>query len=307
MDIKISGFELRCDGSIDLSDFFDHLLPLSGQQFGNEIFGIVDKGSHYVGIMIIIKDMKAFLTKKNLGEKITISAESVADNEEVVVANFFLIDKSKFRGLYSIYYGSCTLNKYLYFLNSRFRNYKNELIETEINNAGEPKDQKDRLRIENNAKKKHTGHLKYAILERKEALEKRILQLRELKNFTFEHLSLDSTKDEFLPISKNAKRISHSVTFEQSNPSQVKQSVINAIKAGSIFKGTVKGTDPNGLEVVYKMFHDYDVFERYDYNDIIKSVSLDLGDLETSIKSSKIVELLELSSKKPLVCSILTA
>jgi hypothetical protein len=308
MDIKISGFEIRNTGSITLGSFFSHLHSIGGVQSGDLIFGVVDKKTHYSGIIILIKDMRAFLTKKNLGGSVTISAETIKDNEDFVVANFFLIDKEKFRGLYSSYHGSCTLNKFLHFLNNRFKVYRNSLISTEVDSFKQKMSDWDIHKLEKKASKKYTGSLKYAILERKEELDKRISRLSELKNFTFEHMALAPENDNFVALPKFAKRISHSLTFglaQEGRLSALKQTVINVIKGGHIQKGTIKGTDPDGLEVIYKMYNDYDVFERHDYENTIKTVMIDLNNIKSSISSSIIARILEEASAKPQIRAVL--
>ncbi len=308
MEIKVGGFEIQLGSGISFDDFLEFVDENSGVEIKNKLIAVHDDGDYMSGMYMHIRSMKTYLKRKKEEGGFIVKPETIGEDESFVVINFFIINKDNGRGLYQYHFGSSTINQFCEFLSSLYGRLKSDKIAVEVSMLPLDAKGKAKEKLVKQINKKYAGKLKYNIIERRESFVQRVGNLKQIKSLTFDYMHIDPSVDPFKPLSTLAKRISHHVTFNAPQDNKwtaIKGAVSGAIGAVQTDNVKVKGIDPHGNEVVYKMFHDYDVFERFDYEDLAKSIVVDFNDIGKSVKNSRIVEMLYQVKSKPEVSSLL--
>jgi len=293
MEIKTGGFELHLGNSISLSSFIDHLLTCSNVAFGTKLIALTRQDSYVIGFFMKIRSMKTYLKRKKEGTTFVVKPETIDKDENFVVVNFFILHTKTGRGLYQYYYGSSSMNQFCEHLSTIYTKYKTTLIDAEKQQIPEDTAKTTKTKVERIIEKKYRGNLKYQIIERKDSFLARVQQLKAIKNFSFDYMHIDPNNSTFNPLSILAKRISHNVTFGisgEKNISAIGNAIASVVSSGTSTKCKVKGIDPVGNEVIYKMFNDHDVFETLDYELVAKSIIINFDDPITSIINSDILK-----------------
>lgn len=286
MNVKVYGFEWIVGSDTTLTDFLNYLKSENGVEKENEVIGVIDLGAYWAGVLITIKNRRAYFQYTKSGKDFKVSVRKLEAGTSIVDLNFFILNASTGKGLYQHYHHSPYLSTFAHTFAQRYLSFKT------IYGL--------------------KGRLKQNILFKPDSIEKYAERMAVIKKVEVEFVSATYSEREFTPVAVHATRVVHKAVFDQrweQNPRAIKKAVVDFFKSqkDKLSRATVRGIDGNGIEVNYKLLNDPDVYLEYNYDEFIKDVTLDAGDLEATIKrSDSIARLLELS-KQDGVKQLLTA
>ena len=286
MKIRIYGFEWFLGKNITFDQFIEFLINnTSGKLIHNRIFGLTERDAYFVGLFLTIKDIKAFCQLKKEEDRFIITPKLLEDQTKITDFNYFLITKKTGRGLYQYYHQSAAPNTFCAFCKKEYDKLKKELIDAEVNKLESPTEyQKRKIR------KRYQGSLRYATLLKPDSFENYIRTLKKVSSFEFEYSTLSPVMSAFRPLTPYTKRASHKVFFhnQSSTMQAIKDGIINIVRQG-LRRGRVKGVDPEGNEVTYKLINDYNTIAEYEYDDVVPTIRIDSQKIEKSIKESYLI------------------
>ena len=202
--------------------------------------------------------------------------------------------------MYQHYHHSAATNTFCLFCKKQYNSLKDEIILNELEELGEKKASPTKVK---SIKNKYIGSLTYSIFTKPDSFASLVKRLDTINTFDYELATLTDREQLFSPASEYAKRITHRAIFDHKASSiihrKIKDSILNSVHL--IKKGSVKGIDPEGNEKTYKLINDIAYFESYDYDDAVKTISIDSNKLIESVnKSFFIKEMIELANKSPI-------
>jgi len=313
MDIKVYAFELNFRHGIDIDDLFNHVQS-KGDNDVQKIVDYLENGGdkpninkivstssrtsnldYIVGISLSIKDVSAFCSLKANNGKLEVSAEQLESGTLMTDFNFFVIHKPTGRGLYQHYFQSQATTTFCKLLKDHYRTLRGNLVasETEVLQHSQGFSKKKALR---QAKQKYFHFLPTSVIERPEDIGELISELTRIDSLAFEPESYEDYTQFGRPYQGLIKKVKPVIYFEkgQNVMGQCKEWAASLFTANDIKAAIVKGIDINGNEATIKLNNDYQVLHKYDYDDLIVTISLD--DLTTSLDNATIItELLNLS------------
>jgi hypothetical protein len=305
MKVRIFGFQWEMGKGITVDEFCKYLQSISGVENNRKVIALTQINGYWAGVLLSIKDMKAYCQMKKDGQNFKISAKKLEENARIADFNYFLIHPVTGRGIYQHYHQSPVTNTFCHFARRRYAVCRNERVTSEIEAAGGQDIHKDDLKI---IKTKYRGSFNFQTLLRKEDFVQCVSAMKSVKNFSFELATITDEEKLFTPASEYAKRCSHKFFFsENAVVSGLKTSIAETVKKFGIRRASVNGVDEHGQETVYKLLNDYATFEEFEYDDIIGSVELDSNNLTHSICNSMVVEELLKIAARPGMAALLTA
>lgn len=298
MKVRIYGFEWQLGMGITLDEFYDYLLTFSGQEASNKVIVLGQVGEFWTGVMLTIKDIKAYCAMKKEGGKFTITPQMLDSNSRIIDFNYFIVSPVTGRGLYQHYHQSAMPNTFCNYCATHYGKLRHDRITADIDSFGgdeviSPKDKKEVMR-------KYKGGFGYSTLARPGNFLDSIKALKEIKEFSYEVSGLEDDEKEYTPTSKFAKRAYHRfVIADGSLVSSVCESIKETLGIGDVGRAKVVGIDALGSEDTYKLFNDYCTFEEFEYDDIVMKVNLDSETMIDSLNSSEVIaELLTIAARK---------
>jgi len=297
---RIYGFEWRSGTPITVPDFCEHLETISGQQIENRLFAITGVEDFKVGVFLTIKDIKAFCELKNKDGHLKVVPTELDGDSKMVDVNFFLIYPETGRGLYLHYHQSASANTFSSFCRREYNRLKNNIIEQEICEAGGEDIPDHRAKA---IRRRYNGTLFYSTLVKPEAFEECVRQLNKIKSFAFELSSIEEEERNFAALPSHASRATHTVFFTAKNQDtrkseEIKNAIIDYVRRNNFKKANVVGIDDLGEIDTVKLLKDYACFEEFDYDEIVKSMTIDIENIVESIKGSDIIgELLRAANR----------
>jgi hypothetical protein len=305
MKVRIFGFQWQTGNGITLEDFCNHLQSISGQENSGKMIALDAKDGYWAGVLLTIKDMKAYCQMKRKGGGFKIMPQKLDDDSRMADFNYFIIHPQTGRGLYQHYHQSPVANTFCNFCRRRYNAFRDEKIGGEIEAAGGDNiSNSDYKKI----RSKYKGYFSFQTLLRQEDFLKCVSAMKSVKNFAFELATITDEEKLFTPASEYAKRCSHKVFFgEDTLVSNVKNGIAGTVEKFGLKRATVHGQDEYGQDTVYKLLNDYATYEEFEYDDIIGSVELDSENLKQSVCDSMLVEELLKVAARPEVKALLSA
>src|SRR5262245_5589696 len=98
MKVKVFGFELHMGNGITNDDFFTHVSTLSGKPLDDRIIALHKKGDFWRGVLLSVKDAKAFCQIQRSGNAFTVTATELQKGANPVDFNFFVIHTATAKG-----------------------------------------------------------------------------------------------------------------------------------------------------------------------------------------------------------------
>ena len=98
MKVKILGFELIPAKGVGLAELFQHFEATNGQLRTDRIVGVTSKDGFWIGVLLSIKDAKAFCRFRTQGTSFKVHPEGLG-NDRIVDFNYFAICQKTGRGL----------------------------------------------------------------------------------------------------------------------------------------------------------------------------------------------------------------
>lgn len=305
MKVRIFGFEWQMGKGITLEEFCNHLQSISGQENNGKMVALDTRDEYWTGVLLTIKDMKAFCQMKRKGKNFKIAPQKLDDDARMADFNYFIIHPKTGRGLYQHYHQSPVANTFCNFTRRRYNAYRDERIAVEIEAAGgDDIANSDFKKI----RAKYKGYFSYQTLLRQEDFLKCVAAMKNVKNFAFELATITDEEKLFTPASEYAKRCSHKVFFgEDTLITNVKNGIAGTVEKFGLKRATVHGQDEHGQDTIYKLMNDYATYEEFEYDDIIGSVELDSDNLKQSVCNAMLVEELLKVAARPEMKALLSA
>lgn len=325
MQIRTFGFEWHLGKGINLHEFLTYLQTLSGQiipdkvpsdekqeesikDIAHRVITVTQKAGYWVGVFLTIKNIKAFCQIINKGDSFKITPLSLEDNSNIVDFNFFLIHPLHGRGLYQYYHQSASANTFSYFCKRQYNELKKALIQKEIQQNNEDNlSDRAKKKINKEINKKYDGSLRYSTIICNESLSQFVMGMKDIQSLTFEFVTFDVREQLFSPIKGVSSRIKHEVMFIRNNITGVKDAIVQLISNFPLKYGKVKGVDPLGHDVTYKLNNNYSSFAYNDYDQLVKTVELDSTNLLDSVSNSYIInELIAIANRYKSILTLKT-
>lgn len=283
MKVKVYGFEWAVGTDSTLEEFLSYLKSESGKEYAedNHVIAVTRKDEFWAGVLLTIKDMKAYCQLRRSGRGLQVSVQNLEAGTNIVDVNFFIIDSNSGRGLYQYYHHSAAMGLFANFCKHRYGSFRSL-----------------------NGRK---GTLKHVMLIKPESLQDYVKELDRIKSFEFEAITYTPNEQLFRTVSDLADRVVHRAVFVKPNMGRrAVTAVVNLLQQDVVAKAKIKGVSSDGTEVFYKLLDDPAVFQEYDYDAFIRTVNIDTSDLEETIKKSPNVSELIRLAKQSDVYELLT-
>lgn len=240
------------------------------------------------GLVVTVKDMKTFCTLWDDGAQIRLTPHQLNMFEKVADFNFFVFDKKNGRGLFQYYHHSCSLLTFNIIARTLYRARLDRLKQGFIDKNDGKKDDQKFLR---EVGKKFAGYLDTSVIEKKGSFSERIKTMKDVNRLEFEFESLEFEQSAYAPVAAYIKKSRHSVSLSAEVSKLEKVSGAARLFSENPMKSArVEGLDKDGNDVVYKMYHDFDRFGQYEYDDLVPALNLDSSNAVASINGNRIIE-----------------
>lgn len=289
MKVRLLGFTSEITDTaeksqISMVSFMEHLIDDQDTATSIGAHGrllYIDKDTdpnYFLGLVITVKDQKRYCELLQNGKKFTIKVTDLEN--KMMDFNFFVLNKKSGIGLYQHYHHSCGLNSFFHIINSKFNQFRNNLIENEINKDENIGTNANIRKIKKNLR----GKISNCILVKKDNLEKLMSELEEIKSFEFEYTYLDVKEPEFQPIKSAVRKERKKYTFEKGGfKSAISSAVGKFVNNNELDEGKIIGLDVDGNERIYRILNNPDNFGELDYDDIAEKLNeLDISNFQTS-------------------------
>jgi hypothetical protein len=292
MKIKIQGFEWHLGNGISLDDYLSELKKISGIKRGNRLIATVQKDGVFAGVLITVKNAKAFCQIMEDRGNFEITPKELEEGAKIADFNFFIVDRITAKGLYQYYHNSASTNTFCKFCKDQYERLKQNKIDGAIKKVEDANGGKASKRDVSKIKESFKGSLRYSTLLKPDTFEEITSELNNFNFFQYEFSSIRPMQEAALTaLQKNAERETCKVFFKKKSDSDsIKQSILAMLP--NLKRATVKGVDPTGNELTYKLINDYHSFAEYDYDEIIKTVKIDSDNLSGSVIESQIIKIL---------------
>lgn len=286
---------------VPATSVFDRIEAVSGQMFGDYMAAVTRVGVWWAGVLLKIRDAKAFTKLKDENGVLVVSAETLAAGEKLAEANFFIAHSSNGHGLYSHHYMSASLlGDFRYFCAQRFHEARKTARENAMSAPGLSKYKQAKV------SKGFTGRLIIEQILKPGSFDDHVRALKDINRVEANLVSFEAKESVFRPLTINARRKKIVLGYDANAPTGVIATALSeARKEGLIEKATVFGHDKGGTEQIYKTAHDNQVFGEYDYDTVVKSLTVRFDDLAASIKNSEVTKMLIELGEQPKVKKVL--
>lgn len=288
MKVRVHGFSWQLTSGTNLIDFLKFLHETSGEQIKDQIMAvspIQGRKGIWGGVLLTIKDQKSFTQFTRRAKSFRVTPTEMALDTNPVDVNYFILNEENGRGLYQYYHHSAALSAFAGFAAQRFTTYKS------IQGIGQ-------------------GRLKQRVIFRETAFKEHVQQLERIKRIEFEAETYVPNESTFRSLSEQADRVRHRLVFfvrGQSDQESIKNKFFQLLQEQAFSFARVEGEDSSGLEAVYKLLNDPDYFAEIDYDEFVKTVTIDADDFDKTINNAaNIGELLRLYTDEKLINRLMT-
>lgn len=286
--VRVYGFAWHLTSKTPLIDFINFLHESSDRTLDFQIMAVSPlrgRDGMFGGILLTIKDQRAYtlLTRTTGGFEVT--PRQLETNTNPVDVNFFIINAQTGRGLYQYYHHSASLSNFGNFSGHRFLSYKS-LYDIK------------------------RGRLKQTVLLRQSNFEEYVNKLERIKVIEFEANTYTPNRPLFRALTDKANRVRHRLVFftrHQRDHKSLKEDLIGLLKKETFKFARVEGQDEDGLDAVYKLMNDPDALEETEYDDYVRTVTINAADFDKTINTSaNIKKLLRLYDDEKVVNRLMT-
>ncbi len=274
---------------LPMTSFVDALCKASKPiNYRNRKIYFHKEGGLVNGLVVTVKDMKKFCTLLDDGAQIRLTPHQLGKHEKVADFNFFVFDERNGRGLYQYYHHSCSLLTFNVISRKMYRTKVEHLKKQYLEKHEDKKDDKKFLLATG---KKFAGYLDTSVIERKGAFAERIMTMKDIASIEFEFDSLDFEQTAYAPVAAFIRKARHSVSLVNAGSKAEKvMGTARLFMDNQMRMAKVEGLDKDGHDVIYKMFHDFDRFGQYEYDDLVPALNLDSSNATKSINGNMIIE-----------------
>jgi hypothetical protein len=289
MKMRVYGFSWHPDHlptAVAASTVFERIEQVSGKEFGDYLAAVTKVGTWWAGVLLKIRDAKLFTKMRRENGVIIVSTEKLEEGERLAETNFFIGHETNGHGLYCHHHLSASLlGDFGYYCGHRFREIRKAKMQKAISAPGLSASKVRKLR------KQFNGRLMIEQIVKPGTFDAHIRALKLIKSVDANLATFEVKETTFKPIAKLARRKKISFGYDSNVPvSVLADAVSKSREQGMIEKATVVGEDNSGHEQIFKTFHDSEVFEEYDYDEVVQSLTLRFDDLAGSIKNSELTK-----------------
>lgn len=247
---------------------------------------------YHVGMIVTVKDQKTFCRLVSGNGSLLVKVDELELDTKLMEFNFFVINKATGTGLYQYYHQSCSLTSFGYLVAKRFREYKESLIQAEIDKI--PQEDRSEGGIDK-IRKHFKGHLKWEMLVRAEKLEELIAELARVKSFEWTVATPTVEQDDFKPLAPYIRNQKSKLAFEVGAPVNALAKAISAVVAAlGVVKGRIEGQDADGLDRVLRILDNPENYGEYDYDDLASKLhDLDLTQFQNAWVATELIKACE--------------
>ncbi|MFT4194883.1 hypothetical protein [Ottowia sp.] len=244
---------------------------------------------YHVGMVVTVKDQKTFCRLVSGNGSLLVKVDELELDTKLMEFNFFVLNKATGTGLYQYYHQSCSLSSFGYLVTKRFREYRESIIQAEIEKI--PLDDRSDSRV-NKIRKHFKGQLKWEMLVRAEKLEELIAELARVKSFEWTVATPAVRQEYFKPLAPYIRNQKSKLAFTVGAPVNTLAKAISAavVKLGAI-KGRIEGQDAEGLDRVLRILNNPENYGEYDYDDLAgKLHNLDLTQFQKAWVATELIK-----------------
>ena len=281
MKIKIFGFELNGSEGLSVDGFFESFAAPQSKMDKDHLVAVKKDGKYWCGLFLTIRDQKAFCRLRRQNQNFVLKPESLGA-DRIADFNYFIFNPQTNRGLYQWYHQSGGVGTLSWFLKRHYNEERDRQRDAALTVLSTEEQKSE-------AAKRFKKTLHHAILCRQESIESKIRSLAKIKSLNFSVTTfVPAANDPLAPLSQYLKRKTEQISFNQS------QGLVDKVAAfAASFKGprlTVDGVDDDGHEQVYKLLNDHDVFQEFDYDNMLDNISLNSNDLGNGLKDADLIQ-----------------
>lgn len=233
------------------------------------------------GMLLRIRDSKGYLKLTEKGGKSVLTAESLGEGERLAEVSFLLAHPETGNGLITHHYHATSIYSFGRVCERVFATHRRNLRNDALAVAGLTGKQKKAVRGS------YEGKLSLGQLCLETKLKDLVKKLQRVNAFDFKFTTV-TTKETFLKgIAERAE--SERVKFmfpPDADVDALADEIDLAVKGEGVAELKVHGVDVHGTPREYTMDQNPQVFDEYDYDDMMKGLKLDLSDWGNSIKNS---------------------
>ncbi|QIL71683.1 hypothetical protein G7048_15760 [Diaphorobacter sp. HDW4B] len=220
---------------------------------------------YHVGMIVTVKDQKTFCRLVSGNGCLLVKVDELELDTKLMEFNFFVFNKATGTGLYQYYHQSCSLTSFGYLVARRFREYKESLIQAEIDKM--PQDDRSDSKL-TKTRKHFKGQLKWEMLVRAEKLQELIAEWERVKSFEWTIATPTVEQEDFKPLAPYIRNQKSKLAFEVGAPVSPLANAISALVTRlGIVKGRIEGQDAEGLDRVLRILNNPENYGEYDYDD----------------------------------------
>ena len=297
MDIRVYGFFLDQDGlpdAMEATSVFEAMGDGKPKSIGkyytfgvrNLTFGSgSNKEDWWAGIILKVRDSKAFTKLTNKDGKRMITAETLRDDEQLAEINFFIANPANGSGLYAHHYQSASIINFNLICGHVFEGKRREHVNRiqEDQNL-DPKQRKAEL-------KRYRGRLKVGILSRPDGFSELVTELKSVNSLEVRFKTVQLTNTMFRGIEAKAKSELVRFTFPPAvSADEIADTISQITGSQDVEEAIAVGRGKDGASHRLYLSENPHVFDTLDYDKWIEDLSLDLDDFSSSIEKSKLVK-----------------
>lgn len=273
MKVRLLGFKLGVEGqALTLASF---AAAVAAQPYDPDmasgdkrLFFINDTvhPDYHVGLVVTVKDQKTFCQLVQGNDSLLVKVNELAHGTKLMDFNFFVVHKLTGAGVYQYYHQSCSVSSFGHLAASRFRAYRESLIQSAIDNL-QPNEVSEARRAK--IRKSYKAQLKWEVIIRAEQLEELIKELKRVKSFEWCVATPTVEQDEFKPLAQHIKNKTSKLAFAVGAPvDALAKAVVALIGATPLARGRIEGEDEDGSARVLRIMNNPENFGEYEYDDL---------------------------------------
>lgn len=282
MHIQLVGFEWITPAHTSVSDLCQHLHSKSGTEIKHtgypRVLFTARTGGRFVGVFLTIKDQKS-VTAIDV-KSYRVSVQRLKAGTQLVDFNFFALNESTGKGLYSYYHNSAGVTAFNEFVERRFAELSDVLRSKECQGLGKNKADKAKRAA---VTRKYAQGLQTRQMVRREQLPALLAKLRKISAFEFDASTLFANDSWFRPLAGEvaARRVKLRFNADAS-VGTLAERIVDTVTRQSIQTGRIEGEDEDKVRQIIYIIDTPDSFGHYDFNEVVKEGMIDYAHVEKS-------------------------
>jgi hypothetical protein len=288
--VRFLAFELSCKGGVsfpELVDFIQGQEPVRVAQY-DRVLRMAEKDGFYLGVVLTVKDQRQSLELDK--EELVVEVREVEKGKAPIALNFFVVNASTMRGLYSHYHQSFGVKKLGELLNGQMQ----RLVQSKIDQRVLDHEQKEGA-LADSAKRRirasFNSRVKITQMVRQEDLPDLVKEMHRVKMMRFEVATLRTDVPLFRPVKDYVRTIRAEVVFERE--ANARQVVVDFVNGMSGARGKIFGEDEDGEERIVSLLENYERFGEFDFGDVASAMTVKLNEFDSSPMIKRLLKAVE--------------